>query len=173
MSDDFIGPDELARRRKEGVHGPSAGAEVTPLGKRLRKGQWVKGQKPEGSVQWQPGQSGNPNGRPLGSRNRLSNDFLVSMQEAFNKYGARACEIAAMEDPINFLRLIVAIMPKQIDLSVGVNAEQFVTTFRSALEAVQALGNEAPQLSRRRSPKVIDEVAKVIKQEVIDVTTSD
>jgi hypothetical protein len=49
-------------------------------------------------------------------------------------------------------------MPRHDDLSVGVDAEQFVTTFRHAIEL---LGNEPPMLSRRRR-------AKVIEVEVID-----
>jgi hypothetical protein len=59
-------------------------------------------------------------------------------------------------------------LERQIDLSVGVDATQFVTTFRQALEL---LGNEPPQQLSRRSPKVINEVAKVIEQEVVDAAS--
>jgi len=48
-------------------------------------------------------------------------------------------------------------LPKHVDLSVGVDAAQFVTNFRQALDL---LGNEPPS-SRRR-------ISKVIEAEVID-----
>jgi hypothetical protein len=65
----------------------------------------------------------------------------------------------AVNDPSNFVRVVASLMPRQIDLSVGVDAAQFVTTFRHAIEL---LGNEAPMLPRSKR-------AKVIEAEVIDV----
>ncbi|SFJ72055.1 DUF5681 domain-containing protein [Bradyrhizobium sp. Gha] len=103
---------------------------------------------------WQPGQSGNPAGRRPGSRNKLSEDFLQGLHRTWQKHGDRALEAMAIDDPSNFCRLVAGLMPRQIDLSVGVDAAQFVTTFR---EAVELLGNEPP---RKR--------AKVIEAEVID-----
>ena len=47
-------------------------------------------------------------------------------------------------------------MPRHVDLSVGVDPVQFVTTFRQAIEL---LGNEPQMLSRR---------AKVVEGEVVD-----
>jgi hypothetical protein len=71
----------------------------------------------------------------------------------------RALEICATEDPSGFIRIMASLMPRQIDLSVGVDAAQFVTTFRQAIEL---LGNEPPMLSQRRR------ATKVIEAEVID-----
>ena len=101
---------------------------------------------------WQPGQSGNPKGRALGSRNRMSESFLEDLRATWEKHGARALETCAMEDPTGFVRIVASLLPKHVDLSVGV-----VTTFRQALDL---LGNEPPS-SRRR-------INKVIEAEVID-----
>jgi hypothetical protein len=119
--------------------------------------------------QWQPGQSGRPVGLKSGPRVKYSHAFMRDFHAAWEKYGARALEVCAIEDPTGFIKVATSLLPRQIDLSVGVDATQFVTTFRQALEL---LGNEPPQqLSRRRSPKVIDQVAKVIEQEVIDAAS--
>ena len=96
---------------------------------------------------WQPGQSGNPKGRALGSRNRMSESFLEDLRATWEKHGARALETCAVEDPTGFVRIVASLLPKHVDLSVGV-----VTTFRQALDL---LSNEPPS-SRRRINKVIE-----------------
>jgi Family of unknown function (DUF5681) len=108
---------------------------------------------------WRPGQSGNPAGRRPGSRNKLSEDFLLRLHATWLEHGDRALAAMAVNDPSNFVRVVASLMPRQIDLSVGVDAAQFVTTFRHAIEL---LGNEAPMLPRSKR-------VKVIEAEVIDV----
>jgi hypothetical protein len=61
-------------------------------------------------------------------------------------HGIRALEACAVEDPTGFIRTVASLM----HLDVGVDAAQFVTTFRQAIEL---LGNEPPMLSRRSRRK--------------------
>ena len=66
----------------------------------------------------------------------------------------QALERCAVEEPGQFLRVCAGLLPSDVSLTVGVSAETFVQTFRSA----QALlGNPEPQ-PRRRLPnqKLID-----------------
>src|SRR5262249_34807574 len=37
---------------------------------------------------WQPGQSGNPLGRPIGARGRFSQQFIEDMRASWRKHGA-------------------------------------------------------------------------------------
>jgi hypothetical protein len=113
---------------------------------------------------WQPGQSGNPTNKRSGTRVTYSHAFLRDFHAAWEKYGPSALEVCATEDPTGFIKVAASLLPRQIDLSVGVDATQFVTTFRQALEL---LGNEPPQLSHRRS-KVVE---KVIEAEVVDAAS--
>jgi len=36
---------------------------------------------------WRPGQSGNPKGRPIGSRNKLNEKFILALHDDFAKHG--------------------------------------------------------------------------------------
>ncbi len=62
------------------------------------------------------GQSGNPKGRPLGSRNKLSEDFLSALSEDFEQHGAKAIEACRTESPSNYVKIVAAILPKEFVL---------------------------------------------------------
>jgi len=65
---------------------------------------------------FQPGQSGNPGGKPVAARNRLQGDFLRTLAEDFAKYGRAAMARAREEDPLGYLRVIASVMPKELEL---------------------------------------------------------
>ena len=66
-------------------------------------------------TRWRPGESGNPGGRPKGSRNKLGEDFLSAFSKDFALHGAGVIEIVRCERPHDYLRFAVSILPKQID----------------------------------------------------------
>jgi hypothetical protein len=124
--------------------------EVTPL--------WPKQAEPKNSPAnsnlgppWQPGQSGNPAGRRRGSRSRLSESFLCDFHAVWEEEGLEAIRRCARNDPSTFVRVAASLLPHDINVNVGINAETFVANFR---QAVALLGNELPP-SRPRT-KVID-----------------
>ena len=100
---------------------------------------------------WPPGQSGNPAGRPRGSRSKLSESFLSDFHTVWEEEGLEAIRRCARNDPSTFVRVAASLLPHDINLNVGVNAETFVANFR---QAVSLLGNELPPPPRRM--KVID-----------------
>src|SRR5262249_34322872 len=101
---------------------------------------------------WPPGQSGNPAGRPRGSRSKLSESFLADFHTVWEEEGLEAIRRCARNDPSTFVRVAASLLPHDINLNVGLNTETFVTNFR---QAVALLGNE-PSPSRR-NVKVIDD----------------
>ena len=81
--------------------------------------------KPESTVDkkylYQPGQSGNPAGRPAGTRNKLSERYLARLAAHFEEHGLTAIERVFDESPRDYLTLVSKLIPKTLiaDLTVG------------------------------------------------------
>lgn len=72
-------------------------------------------------VPFEPGQSGNPAGRPKGSRNKLGEAFLEDMLVAWSDKGKAAIESVIRERPQDFLKVVASILPKEIAAEVTHN----------------------------------------------------
>lgn len=66
---------------------------------------------------FKPGQSGNPAGRPPGSRNKLTEDFLRALSEDFDKGGKDAILEMRKTDPSGYVKAIVQLCPKDITIT--------------------------------------------------------
>src|SRR5215471_11399137 len=64
--------------------------------------------------QWQPGQSGNPRGRPIGSRNRLNEKFILALHDDFAKHGPAVIEKVREARPEIYLKVIASILPREL-----------------------------------------------------------
>jgi Family of unknown function (DUF5681) len=67
-------------------------------------------------VDGEPGQSGNPKGRPKGSRNKLSEDFFRDLCEAWQAMG-KAALAAAWTNPTDFVRIVANLMPREMEMT--------------------------------------------------------
>ena len=67
------------------------------------------------TTRFEPGQSGNPNGRPKGSRHKLSESFLAAFYADFEKFGPKAIEDTRNKNPAEYVRAAVALLPKQVE----------------------------------------------------------
>ena len=63
---------------------------------------------------------GNGGGRRAGSRNKLQTDFLEALAADFAEHGAGVIRIARVEKPIEWLKLIASVLPKEIVLEQSV-----------------------------------------------------
>ncbi len=67
------------------------------------------------AYQFKPGQSGNPSGKPLGTRNTLTGNFLKNLSADFDKHGSRVISKARNKDPLGYLKVIAGLLPKQME----------------------------------------------------------
>lgn len=72
---------------------------------------------------WQPGQSGNPGGRPRGSRNKLSEQFLAALCADFEIHGETVLEEVRNNDPSTYMRVAASLLPKQTEIGVTNNLQ--------------------------------------------------
>jgi hypothetical protein len=68
---------------------------------------------------WKPGVSPNPAGRPKGSRNKLGEEFVSALLADFNEHGPSVIETVRAEQPAQYLKVIAAVIPKEVNVSVG------------------------------------------------------
>jgi hypothetical protein len=62
---------------------------------------------------WQRGQSGNPAGRPRGSRNKLSEEVICALLRDFRKHGEKAIAKVRREQPGVYLRCLTLLIPRE------------------------------------------------------------
>jgi hypothetical protein len=109
----------------------------------------------QAATRFKPGQSGNPAGRPKGSRNKIGERFLDDLLEAWEARGSEALAACAAKEPAQFCKIVANILPKEVLLTaLNVNAKFDI----SDLEDAQGFF-EAYRYARDRigaEPPVID-----------------
>ena len=111
-----------------GLIGPMSKADAADSDSTVRK------HRQRGLIPWKPGQSGNPKGRPRGSRNKLSEEFFRDLCDAWQAFGKPALMTAAWTHPIEFVRVVAQLMPKDVEVTAtNIRAERMSTNELEAL----------------------------------------
>ena len=75
------------------------------------------------------GESGNPNGRPKGSKHALSEAFLQDLIEHWRLNGVEAIDRTFREKPEVYLKIVSGISPKQYELGSPQSVGSYVIEF--------------------------------------------
>jgi hypothetical protein len=68
---------------------------------------------------WQPGQCGNPAGRPIGNRNKLNEKFILALHDDFVQHGSKVIAKVREEKPDIYLKVIASILPRELHVKDG------------------------------------------------------
>ena len=73
-------------------------------------------------------------GRRVGSRNKLQHKFVEALAADFEKEGEKVIKIARIEKPIEYLKLVASLLPKELLITDNVleemSDEQLLETIR-------------------------------------------
>ena len=109
-------------------------------------------------VPFKPGESGNPNGRPKGSRNKLGEDFILKMQEAFQEHGKAVIQTVIEERPHEFLKVIASLLPKEFHITDATVDGLSDHELGDIIDAVRVVASERHLVRQARASR-----AKVIE----------
>ncbi|MBB2959854.1 DUF5681 domain-containing protein [Methylobacterium sp. R2-1] len=95
------------------------------------------GQK-QGAPPFKPGQSGNPAGRPKGSRNKLGEAFLTALSSDFDTHGVLAIQAAREEDPVAYVKVVASLLPKELKIERSAVEEMSDDELARLIDVVRA-----------------------------------
>jgi len=97
-------------------------------------------------------------GRPRGARNVLTTAFLEDLREAWATHGKSALQRCAVEDPVQFVRVVASILPRQLEADVNLfaDAANFAEAFELAVATIGGDGERALARLRKSNPSLIE-----------------
>ena len=67
---------------------------------------------------WPKGQSGNPAGRPVGARQRISEQLLADLAVVWEEHGVSVLQRLAVTDPGKLAQIAYGLLPRDVFISV-------------------------------------------------------
>ena len=66
---------------------------------------------------FQPGETGNPGGKPVGARNRLTARFLNDLAKHYEDEGHQAIKQLYESNPEGYVKVVAALLPKEVEVT--------------------------------------------------------
>lgn len=68
---------------------------------------------------WKLGQTGNPKGRPIAARQRLTDAFIKDLSEHYSRCGAEIITRVAEQDPVAYMNIVARFIPKETEITIN------------------------------------------------------
>jgi Family of unknown function (DUF5681) len=81
---------------------------------------------------WKKGVSGNPSGRPKGSKSKIATAYIEALHDDFSEHKDEAIARLRKDDLPTYMKLVAQLLPKEFEISVNVN---HYADFETAVEA--------------------------------------
>ena len=78
---------------------------------------------------WKPGQSGNPAGRPKGTKHKIQEAFLEDVLAEWQESGKTAIKEASEKNPLGFCQMVAGLLPKEAKVEMDAS-DSFVNLWR-------------------------------------------
>lgn len=99
---------------------------------------------------WKPGQSGNPNGRPVGAKQRLAENFVDALLRDFEAHGVSTIVACREQKPDVYLTCIAKCLPKEVNLKAD-GSEAFLKIWEAIAKGLPRMAAEEEQPEDLRS----------------------
>src|SRR6516162_7781219 len=122
---------------------------------------------------WTAGISGNPNGRPVGSRTAFSNAFLRDPAESWAEHGKATMVHTAKANPEVYFATCARLIPKDVQLTIEQTTPRGLD--QSDMSILRAIKQSLPDANSRTPSEVLNYVLDAVRahssHQLIDATS--
>ena len=117
-------------------------------------------------TQWKPGQSGNLNGRPVGTRQAFSAGFLRDLAEVWSEEGRETMVKTARTNPAVFFATCARLIPNYVRVTVEqqLPGNLSIEDWTIMREIVAAVRQAIPDASSKPPGAVLEHVLSALRQ---------
>jgi hypothetical protein len=114
---------------------------------------------------WPPGVSGNPNGRPVGSRSAFSAGFTRDLAEVWAEKGKASMLYTAEKQPAVFFATCARLLPNDVRVTVeqSLPGNLSMEDWQMMKEVIAAVRQALPDAADRRSGAVLEHVLSALR----------
>ena len=114
---------------------------------------------------WPPGVSGNPNGRPVGSRTVFSQSFLKDLASVWTERGRAAMEKTAIDQPTVFFATCARLIAEvKLTIAQTLPSNLSMEDWQVMREIIAAVRQAIPDASSKPPGAVLEHVLSALRQ---------